>query len=389
MYTFLQTTFSDPAKVDELIREAKKAKMEGKPFKFDYRKLLPDYNNPFQRKKGKDKIEKDERNKKYSRRKDHYKDKRDKYSSKRYSDRKKDYKSNHHERDRKEKVIESKDTKTGEHEAKEDVQFGDYVICDSWSLDNEENTSVSSPKTDDKSDSQSSVPGNKDYKQPSELLKASIAKRNEFIMSVKCDKNKIKIQPITDTFKYVTDDNNDQVLDIFDAESDIEKFATVRPKKLSLYDSPDKKCIDLDDSSRDLSIDDTFLESVINEIKVEEINEDDSQDKGLVEYESPNNSNTPNTSVSESVTPELVQKERKHDYSDGYRSSESGYKTSDTVDSYKSGAEFRLSIEKELDDALNADKMSKATIDSLEAWTFVLKICQPLLFRHDKNKCYM
>ncbi|XP_022124415.2 WEB family protein At3g02930, chloroplastic isoform X3 [Pieris rapae] len=373
-------SFIDPSKVDELIREAKKAKLEGKPFKFDYRKLLPDYDNPFQRKKD----EKDEKDKKHSRRKSDLKDRKDKYGSRRYSDHRKDNKVKERTKDRKQKVLEVASKKV-ELNAKEDVHFGDFVVCDSWSLDNED-TNISSPKTD-KSDSQSSALERKNYKEPSELLRASAAKKNEIIKRVTTD-NRIKIQPIVDTFKFETDDNNEDVLNIFDAETNIDKFATARSTKLSLYDSPNKKSIDLDDTSRDLSLDDTFLESVINEIKVEELNEDDSQDKGLVEYESPNNDDTPNTSVSESVTPEIVEKEKKHEYCDGYRSSESGYKTSDTAESYKSGIEFRLSIEKELDDALNADKMSKVNLDSLEAWTFVLKICQPLLFRHDKNQCY-
>ncbi|XP_048000363.1 uncharacterized protein LOC125237386 [Leguminivora glycinivorella] len=39
-------TFLDASKVDEIIRDAKKAKAEGKKFKFDYQKILPDYDNP-------------------------------------------------------------------------------------------------------------------------------------------------------------------------------------------------------------------------------------------------------------------------------------------------------------------------------------------------------
>ncbi|CAG4981182.1 unnamed protein product [Colias eurytheme] len=397
-------SFIDPAKVDELIREAKKAKMEGRPFKFDYQKLLPGYDNPFLNKK---KEEEKEKEKKASDRKNADKRKSDKYSSKRYSEYRKEdkfkdrEKSRMKDKEKREKVSEHKPTtstskeseKTAEKET--DVILSDYLVCDSWSLDNDDKTSTSSPKFDDKSDSQSSsLPEIKNYREPSDIVKANRAKKNELIKNSIIDKQSIKLQPVMDSFKYEIDDNEEEVLDIFDADSNIEKFAKVKTKKLSLYDSPIKKCLDLDDSSRDLSLDgindDTFLESVINEIKVGELS-DDSQDKGLVEYDiSPvKDDDTPKTS--KSVTPELVSKKdrKQSDYSDGYRSSESGYKTSDTTESgYKSETEFRLSIEKELDDALNASKMSKATVDSLDTWSFVLKICQPLLFRHDRNKCY-
>ncbi|CAK1546819.1 unnamed protein product [Leptosia nina] len=395
-------SFIDPAKVDEIIREAKKAKLEGKEFKFDYHKLLPGYDNPFQRKKDdKDKEEK-HRDKKYNRRRGDFRDKRDKHS-KRYSDHKKHDKNRDHDKEKSrdkggEHKVELTHTEKPEGDVKEtDVAFGDYLVCDSWSLDNDEKTSTSSPKYDDKTDSQCSVvPEVRASKEPSELLKDSMNKKNEIIKSITTEKPKpIKLQPVIDSFKYEIDDNDEEVLDIFDAKTDLNKFATVKAKKLTLYDSPDHKSIDLDDSSKDLSLDgindDTFLESVINEIKVGEISDEESQDKGLVEYEMSPSKGPANESISQSVTPELAhQTARKNiDYSDGYRSNESGYKTSDTVESgYKSGAEFRLSIEKDLDDALNASKMPQATMDSLETWTFVLKICQPLLFRHDKNKCY-
>ncbi|XP_038219368.1 myb-like protein X [Zerene cesonia] len=393
-------SFIDPAKVDELIREAKKAKMEGREFKFDYQKLLPGYDNPFQNKKKEE--EKEKEKKASDSRKNSDRRKSDKYSSKRYSEYRKEDKFRDRDRSRqkdREKGSEYKSAtkkeseKTAEKET--DVNLSDYLVCDSWSLDNDEKTNSSSPKFDDKSDSQSSsLPETKNYREPSDIVKTNRAKKNELIKNSIIDKPPLKLQPVMDSFKYEIDDNEEEVLDIFDADSNIEKFAKVKPKKLALYDSPVKKCLDLDDSSRDLSLDgindDTFLESVINEIKVSELS-DDSQDKGLVEYDiSPvKDDDTPKTS--KSVTPELDSKmdRKQSDYSDGYRSSESGYKTSDTTESgYKSETEFRLSIEKELDDALNASKMSKATVDSLEAWSFVLKICQPLLFRHDRNKCY-
>ncbi|VVC89450.1 unnamed protein product, partial [Leptidea sinapis] len=390
-------SFIDPAKVDEIIREAKKAKIEGREFKFDYHKLLPSYDNPFQRRKEEDK-ERAPKEERKGEGKDYRKS--DKYSYKRYSDYKSREDKYHREKEKsrdrdrtkdreKEKKSKGSNEKSGQ-EKETNVNLNDYLVCDSWSLDNDDKMCLASPRVDDKEDPQSSSVQMAPLKYPTEIKSRSIEIKNEILKKVKSDKEvkAKKLQPVMDSFKYEIDDNDD-ALDMFDDDLN---YSKVKTRKLASYNSPVTKILEVDDSvSRDNSFegvnDDTFLESVINEIKGEAMSDDESQDKGLVEYEiSPLKDD--DDSSRKSATPEM--KSRSEDYSDGYRSSESGYKTSDTIESgYKSSSNFRLSIEKELDDALNASKMSKATLDSLETWTFVLKICQPLLFRHDKNRCYM
>lgn len=365
---------------------------------------MPDYDNPFQRKKEEfDKERKSDRRKNEPE-KDKDRRKSDKYESRRHEYRKDETKYKERDRDKtKEKNKDGVDD--SKHKEKivdkeTDVNLNDYLVCDSWSLDNDDKNSTSSPKGQERS-SQSS-----DTKviEPSEQLKASIAKKKEMLKNCAVDnptKNipvkMEKLQPVIDSFKYEIDPNDDEVLDIFDEDSDLEKYAQQKKtKKHSLYDATDKNVVDLNvnnstDTTLDGLNDDTFLESVINEIKQDELS-DDSQDKGLVEYDiSPNRDESPRRSKRSSITPEIQEKVRsqsqKSDYSEGYRSSDS-YKTSETTESgYKSVDSYRLSVEKELDDALQS-KMSKSTVDSLETWSFVLKICQPLLFRHDKNKCY-
>lgn len=399
----------DPQKVDEIIREAKKAKMEGKEFKFNYQKLLPDYDNPFQRKKD----EYDKERKTDRRRSEPEKDKdrrksesdRHKYESRRHEHRKDDAKYKERDRDKtkatdktKENLDNSKQKQDKTVDKETDVNLNDYLICDSWSLDNDDKNSITSPKSQEKSQSTETK-----VVEPSEQLKASIAKKKELLKTCAVDtptKNipiKIeKLQPVIDSFKFEIDPNDDEVLDIFDEDSDLEKFAHQKKmKKQSLYDATDDNVVDFNvnnikETSLDGLNDDTFLESVINEIKEDELSDDNSQDQGLVEYDiSPNrDEETPRKTKRGSVTPEIHERGRsqsqKSDYSEGYRSSDS-FKTNES--GYKSVDSYRLSVEKELDDAMSS-KMSKSTVDSLETWSFVLKICQPLLFRHDKKKCY-
>ncbi|XP_013148848.1 PREDICTED: zinc finger CCCH domain-containing protein 13-like isoform X2 [Papilio polytes] len=394
--------FLDPAKVDEIIKEAKKARDEGKKYKFDYQKLLPEYDNPFQRKKEEDKTKTVE-----------YRDKdfeREKYKSDRYERRHSDYKRE--ERDRykhkdKEKGREkSKDRNCDSDDAKKEdkeanVNLNDYLICDSWSLDNEEK--ASSPRVEEKPVKKivKHETDTKYAKAITEQVRDSVLKKQDKLKEFTRDSPirpiKIeKLQPVIDSFKFEIDPNDDEMLDMFDVESGKEKYGA-KTKDLSIYSPTDLKDEDYDqDISKDAmedGNDDTFLESVINEIKQEDMSDDMSQDKGLVEYDSPIKAEARESDSRLSVTPELdekmkYQQSQRSDYSDGYRSSESGYKTSDTTESgYKSMDSFRLSVEKDLEESMEA-KMSKATVDSLETWSFVLKICQPILFRHDKNKCY-
>ncbi|KPJ00644.1 hypothetical protein RR46_07483 [Papilio xuthus] len=395
--------FLDPAKVDEIIKEAKKARDEGRKYKFDYQKILPDYDNPFQRKKEEDKNkilefrDKDfdrekKRSDRYSRHSDYRREERDKYK---YREKEKGREKS------KERVCDSDDVKKDEKEA--NVNLNDYLVCDSWSLDNEEKTS--SPRVEEKT-AKNTIKHQTDTKYAkaiNEQVRDSVLKKQdklkEFIRDSPIRPIKIeKLQPVIDSFKFEIDPN-DEMLDIFDVESGKEKYAR-KTKDLSIYSPTDLKSEDYEqDTSKDASMedgnDDTFLESIINEIKQEDMSDDISQDKGLVEYDSPMKEETEvrTSDPRLSVTPELndkmkYQQSQRSDYSDGYRSSESGYKTSDTTESgYKSMDSFSLSIDKDLEESMEG-KMSKSTVDSLETWSFVLKICQPILFRHDKNKCY-
>lgn len=364
--------------------------------------MLPEYDNPFQRKKEEDKNKTVEfRDKDFE---------REKYKSDRYERRHSDYKRE--ERDRykykdKEKGREkSKDRNCDSDDAKKEdkeanVNLNDYLICDSWSLDNEEK--ASSPRVEEKPVKKivKHETDTKYAKAITEQVRDSVLKKQDKLKEFTRDSPirpiKIeKLQPVIDSFKFEIDPNDDEMLDMFDVESGKEKYGA-KTKDLSIYSPTDLKDEDYDqDISKDAmedGNDDTFLESVINEIKQEDMSDDMSQDKGLVEYDSPIKAEARESDSRLSVTPELdekmkYQQSQRSDYSDGYRSSESGYKTSDTTESgYKSMDSFRLSVEKDLEESMEA-KMSKATVDSLETWSFVLKICQPILFRHDKNKCY-
>lgn len=418
MYIILNN-FADPAKLDEIIREAKKAKAEGREFKFDYQKILPEYENPFQRKK--DDFDKtnqsDERQYRKKMEKDRDKDRRksDKYEKdikrhpsfrkdekdKRKDDRDKQKdkpKEKYEKKDKDQTAVEvKKKVEKGEKDTKEtDVNLSDYLVCDSWSLDNEDKTGSFSPKHDERI---KQIPIPKETK-PKIIQEIKKEKVSESPLTTPIRKIN-KLQPVIDTFKFEIDPNEDEILDMFDENSQIEKYATKTVAKTDdLYDSPiDMKIFDFDNNkeSNDALTDDTFLESVINEIKQEDMSDDTSQDKGLVEYDSPSKeSDSTPVDPRLSVTPELDDKMRdiqssRSDYSDGYRSTESGYKSTESGyksnASYKSGDSkgdnYRLSMEKEVENQFN-----KSTVDSLETWSFVLKICQPLLFRHDRNKCY-
>lgn len=477
----------DASKVDELIREAKRAKAEGREFKFDYQKLLPDYDNPFQRKKEdplfpqeKEVTERQEesrpkvklvRDRKDSRKSDKYdrrhsdhkkddrkrdddrgkrEDDRGKRDDDRDKDRYKDKDSSSKDKDKskdrdkeKEKIMEDvkKDTKSDEDKVKEkvlkeketDVNLNDYLVCDSWSLDNDDKNTAS-PKVDGKN---AKLLASQQVAKSSPLIKENLkAKDDVSLDSPKLPKME-KLQPVIDSFKFEIDPNEDDALDIFDEDSELEKFARPTSKK-DPYDSPiDLKLFDYDqDLSKEGVIDandDNFLESVINEIKQENMSDDTSQDKGLVEYDmSPKDDYDDSKNSLGSVTPELddrmrdLQSSQRSNYSDGYRSTESGYKSTESgyksTESYKPSESYKtpepaykssessfksldpaykskkgykkdniqpneFSLADDKDDLIDS-KMSKSTVDSLETWSFVLKICQPLLFRHDKNKCY-
>lgn len=271
------------------------------------------------------------------------------------------------------------------------MNLNDYLVCDSWSLDNDDKTS--SPQVEEKA-TKTATPARKETKikeaeLPTELPKKKYDK-DTLLKAIDSPKTKKveKLQPVIDSFKFEIDPNDDEILDIFDEDTKLEKFAKPRTKKPFDYNQ--------DTNTSDSLGDDNFLESVINEIKQENLSEDDSQDKGLVEYDSPI------TDYSKGQgTPELDDSMRlntsQSDYSDGYRSTDSKY----SVSSYKSSESGYKStgsgksdegrkestFEKELDNVQERN-MSKATAESLELWNFVLKICQPLLFRHDKKSCY-
>lgn len=290
--------------------------------------------------------------------------------------------------DKSKKKGELKKDKTIERDVKgvkeTDVNLNDFVVCDSWSLDND---GKNSPQVEDKEKNKIIVTPQpaKEIKtvDPIDQLRESFKQKKKSVDSPKVRMGKLK--PVIDTFKFEIDpnDDEDEVLDIFDEDLDIQTFAKNKSnKKDSLYESPMK----FDYRDKDDMNDDTFLESVINEIKQENVSDDESH--GLVEYDSPHNE----ASVG-SVTPDIDTKTKdQSDYSDGYKSSdsrksiESGYR-SDKSDKSRTRSSYRSSIEKEIDKDLQAE-MTKSMVDSLETWSFVIKICQPLLFRHDKNKCY-
>ncbi|XP_052745269.1 titin [Bicyclus anynana] len=385
-------SFLDPTKVDELIREAKKAKEEGRKYKFDYQKLLPGYDNPFQKKK--DELERNEKERRSGRRKSESERDREREKDRRRSDKHKrsDHKKDSKHKDKSKERKHEEPQRDNTEEKETDVNLNDYLVCDSWSLENDDKNSTSSPKVPDKppNPAPASTPSVTEHKNNDTSITVD---RVESPKNVPAKLE--KLQPVIDSFKYEIDD--DEILDIFDENCGLDRYAQqTKAKKRSFYDSPDKSVVDYDqDNTKDSSMDglneDTFLESVINEIKQETLSDETSQDRALVEYEmSPNREESP-ASRRSSVTPELddkVMNSQRSNYSEGgYRSSDS-YKSIDTMESgYKSVESFRLSVEKELDEVLER-KMSKSTVDSLETWSFVLKICQPLLFRHDKKKCY-
>lgn len=375
---------------------------------------MPDYDNPFQRKKEEvESVRKQEYERESYKKHDKERRKSDKYDrdSRRHSSHRKDERDRR--KDEKETVREKSKEKEPKKEIKKetkkpvqketDVNLNDYLICDSWSLENEDKTNSSSPKHHEAPrPEENKTKIVKDIPTEPVQVKTTNEKKvpNESPKTTPIRKIK-RLQPVIDSFKFEIDPDEDEVLDIFDENSGLEKYTKVKSKKDD-YESPFVKIFDLDQSSKDASndalTDDTFLESVINEIKqdamCDEANDDVSQDKGLVEYDSPSRDSPTSKEATRSVTPELDDRMRevqssRSDYSDGYRSTESGYKSTESGyrsnTSYKSDSNsenYRLSMENEL------VKMPKATVDSLETWSFVLKICQPLLFRHDRNKCY-
>lgn len=268
--------------------------------------------------------------------------------------------------------------------------MNDFVVCDSWSLDNDDKTYSPQVECKGRNKKVATAEQAKEIKNvdPMDQLRQSLKQKEKSVDSPKTVKLE-KLKPVMDSFKFEIDPNEDEeeVLDIFDEGLDLQRFAKKKSnKKNSLYESPMK----FDYRDKDDMNDDTFLESVINEIKQENVSDDENH--GLVEYDSPHKE----TSV-DSVTPEIDNKIKdRSDYSDDYKSTdsrksiESGYKSDNSYKSDKSRktpSSLRSSIEKEIDQDLQ-NKMTESTVDSLETWSFVMKICQPLLFRHDKNKCY-
>ncbi|XP_075987091.1 uncharacterized protein LOC142983841 [Anticarsia gemmatalis] len=400
-------SFLDPAKLDEIITEAKKARAEGREFKFDYQRLLPDYDNPFQRKKDEFEIVKKLEDKGPYKKSDKDKRKSDRYDrdrrhSHRKDDKRKDDRDKHRDKskDKEDKKEVKKEVKKAEKET--DVNLSDYLVCDSWSLDNEDKATISSPKKEEPAPIEDKkTPIIKEVHKEIEI--APIILDKEPVIPI--DSPKVtpipkmkKLQPVIDSFRFEIDPNEDEILDIFDENMELEKFAKVKHKKDD-YDTYEK-IFDFDSSkdvSNDALADDTFLESVINEIKQEGMSDEDgamAQDKGLVEYDSPSRESSSPKDTRLSITPELDDRMRdlqssRSDYSDGYRSIESGYKSTESGyksnTSYKSDSRsdrYRLSMEKE------EPQMPKSTVASLETWSFVLKVCQPLLFKHDKGRCF-
>ncbi|XP_041984162.1 uncharacterized protein LOC121736818 isoform X2 [Aricia agestis] len=383
-----------PEQLDEIIREAKKARAEGRQFKFDYQKLLPDYDNPFQKRKEEPQPQPQDRSER--RKSDYGKDderrRSDKYDHKKHSDyrsedkHKRRHRDKDHDKEKERSKSDHKKTEEKENTEKEtDVDLKDFLVCDSWSLDNDEKVPPPSPKIDEKHI-------NKQL-EPSEIHKASLDKTNEALKHcIKDSPKKVeKLQPVIDSFKFEIDPNeDDEVLDIFDENLDLNKYAKPRPPKLRDETSQRKTDIEVELYEKDMTDinEDTFLESVINEIKQENMSDDDCE-KGLVEYDESPSKDSPETK--RSATPDIVElgsTSQRSDYS-GYASTDS-YRTAGTSESgYKSvdSTSFRISPDKELNASLQ-DGLSRPTVDSLETWSFVLKICQPLLFRHDKNKCY-
>lgn len=416
----------DSDKVDELIREAKKARAEGKEFKFDYRKLLPDYANPFQRKKDapetaslvpveQNRRSRDKRRsiKAYNIKRQSYKGK-DKYRDEKYKSKGDKYREKEKSKDddarSKEVKSREQDNKSKEREPKKEnarkdlvinekeaeVNLKDFVVCDSWS-DNEDKSKDSTPKLEEtkksKENSPTAIRPESKIIDPMQQLRESLAK-NDIPKDIPKPKLE-RLKPVIDSFKFeIEDPDDDDVLDMFAENPISEKFSKLKSKK-EPEDSPMDSVFDYDDVKDETfegMADDTFLESVINEIKQEEMDET-SQDKGLVEYdESPSKDEFPG-----SVTPEMDDRTRllhssKSDYSDSFKSTESGYKSTESLKiGYKSDVELERIVEekkRELEKMGDDRKMDKYTANSLETWSFVLKICQPLLFRHDRNKCY-
>ncbi|KPJ19558.1 hypothetical protein RR48_05944 [Papilio machaon] len=387
---------TDPAKVDEIIKEAKKARDEGRKYKFDYQKLLPDYDNPFQRKKEEEKNKiVDFRDKDF----DREKKRSDRYDNRRHSDYRREERDRYKYKDKeKGREKEKEDAKKDEKET--NVNLNDYLVCDSWSLDNEEK--ASSPRVEDKTKNIIKHQTDTKYaKAITEQVRDSVLKKQDKLKEFTRDSpirpiKMEKLQPVIDSFKFEIDPNDDEILDIFDIESGKEKYG-LKSKDLSIYSPTDLKSEDYDqDISKDTTMDgndDTFLESIINEIKQEDMSDDMSQDKGLVEYDSPIKEEThvQESDPRLSITPELddkmkYQQSQRSDYSDGYRSSESGYKTSDTTESgYKSMDSFRLSIEKDLEESMEV-KMSKSTVNSLETWNTTETRTEPKLWYTENPK---
>lgn len=390
---------TDPSQLEEIVREAKKARDEGKQYKFDYNKLLPDYKNPFQKQnkrrgykygdhrkekgnfrpvpKHRPKVE-------HARRVEAFRKERDKVRNK---DKVKDGNRSeikekiHHREHRHNDKPRKRGKETG-------VNLNDYLVCDSWSAEAEEKSPKQELSHDLKVKDVKSIKEEKDIKKEMVIIE--------------------KLKPVVDSYKYEVDDVDDAELDMFDEATDIDKFA--KPTKIPLYDdSPPitkNMFLPLDDASMSNETyiqknDETFMESVINEIKLEKMSEDESShDKHFMpEYDSPkikkkSESKSKMKKRQVSLTPELEKYDQRSDYSEGYstesglksvenefKGMESGYSSTDSA--------YRLDTNYVGTEAQGyAKEMCKETADSLDTWNFVLKICQPLLFRHDSNGCY-
>lgn len=373
--------FLTTAQIEEILQESRKAKEEGKKFTFDYKKILPEYDNPFQnkkrlaeneRKREKAEVEAEKRERKAS---------NDKYPSKRYDNPDRDrrpirnesskyrhysgekYDKRHpkykpiHDHDRykeKERSVPLEKEKKSSPDPKNTskLYLDEFLVCDSWSLDKEDNKSDGGEFDKDTAKCDTPV---KVEKEKEEVVKEI----NENLVespAVLKESPKLKLQPVSDDINYEI--SGDEI-DIFDEKADLESFAKPTLKKTESF------YFEKDPQIEDSQISDSFLESVINEIK--DLSGDEN-DKSFLSYdESPEGK-------SRSATPDLSKRSDSRKSVDSCKSVESGYKSTESP--YK------------VDDKKGDYDISKSTLESLEIWTFVLKVCQPLLFRHDENKCY-
>lgn len=365
---------------------------------------MPDYDNPFQRKREDNRLADvdgdrvSDKHNKHTRHSSKSNRDRDRIrfekinEPRRFSDSKHSHRSDKDRYRSKDKIKMEAET---EKPKETSVDLNNYVVCDSWSLDTEEKNS-SSPKVDSiekpnvgQNPKSIPLPPLDIPKDPT--LDSPLQKLGKPIEKME------RLQPVKDAFKFEIDDEPDDV-DTYTEICTTENYTATNKKSLYDTESPTPASlfshyeVDVSQSSSTDELnqkynDDTFLESVINEIKQENISDDEmSQEKSFMDdygQDTPEEASKPQGSI----TPELKRKSFSSNESLG-RSVESGYRSTESLRS--DNFSVTDSVEKDLSIEYEAAKklMPKATMDSLETWSFVLKICQPLLFRHDRNKCY-